>query len=63
MNTLSLSRAEHDQLIDTNPTMLRNLFARYTRNWNLRGVTFYAVPDEVIEQVRAALQPDHMLPL
>lgn len=43
INEKTISRRVHDKLLDTNPNLLKHLFATYKSKWSLVGVTFFNV--------------------
>jgi len=49
---LSLTRAEHDELLARSPALLTELFkTAASREWSLRGVLFYGVPQTLISRI------------
>ena len=49
---LFLTRAEHDELLSRHPVLVDMLFKNAaSREWSLRGVLFYGIPQTLINRV------------
>jgi hypothetical protein len=52
---LRLSRKYHDVLLDYAPSLLSELFAKFSASWSLAGVAFHGVDADTVQLVDVTL--------